>query len=105
MQGEAGAVGMGGGEEMTELKPCPHCDGEAQVLKLWEDKFYIACSCGAEQHSPEGKKDALIKGWNARVDNEKEKLFVQHIQDHLATNEEVMCRICGKTIDEIWEEK
>ncbi len=31
--------------------------------------------------------------------------FVEHIQNHLDKDQEVKCKICDKTIDEIWEEE
>jgi len=35
---------------------------------------------------------------------DKPLTFVKHIQDHLGEDEQVMCKICDKTIDEIYEE-
>ena len=39
-----------------------------------------------------------------RVDTEKAIAFVEHIKNHLKPEEKVVCSICGKTIDEIYEE-
>lgn len=39
-----------------------------------------------------------------RIDTEKALRFVEHIQEHLKPSEKVICTICGKTIDEIYEE-
>ena len=39
-----------------------------------------------------------------RIDTEKAIAFVEHIKEHLKHDEKVICTICGKTIDEIYEE-
>ena len=33
----------------------------------------------------------------------KGRKFIDHIKDHLKDSEEVVCKICGKTVDEIFE--
>jgi len=38
------------------------------------------------------------------VDTEKALAFVEHIQKHLKPGDKIICTICGKTIDEIYEE-
>ena len=43
-----------------------------------------------------------------RIDTEKALLFVEHIENHLrelGIDEKVVCKICRKTIDEIYEEE
>ena len=35
----------------------------------------------------------------------KSEIFVGHVQNHLKEDEKVICKICGKTIDEIYEEE
>lgn len=40
-----------------------------------------------------------------RVDTEKAIAFVKHIENHLKPEEKVVCKICGKAIDEIYEEE
>ena len=32
------------------------------------------------------------------------EVFVEHIQNHLDKNQKVVCKICNKTIDEIYDE-
>ena len=39
-----------------------------------------------------------------RIDTEKAIAFVEHIENHLKSTDKVICTICGKTIDEIYEE-
>ena len=34
----------------------------------------------------------------------KGTVFIEHIKKHLAENEVVICKICGKTVEEIYEE-
>jgi len=34
----------------------------------------------------------------------KGTVFIRHIQQHLAGNEVVICKICGKTVEQIYEE-
>ena len=38
------------------------------------------------------------------IENNKEFWFVKHIQNHLSENEEVICKICGKSVDTIAKE-
>lgn len=38
-----------------------------------------------------------------RADTEMALAFVEHIKEHLKYGEKVICTICGKTIDEIYE--
>ena len=43
-----------------------------------------------------------------RIDTEKAIAFVMHIENHLKEMKidgQVMCKLCGKTIDEIYEEE
>lgn len=35
---------------------------------------------------------------------EKGRIFIEHIQKHLSEREQVICKICHKTVDEIYEE-
>ena len=39
-----------------------------------------------------------------RIDTEKAIVFIEHIENHLKPEEKVMCKICGKIIDVIYEE-
>lgn len=34
----------------------------------------------------------------------KGTVFIEHIQKHLAEGELVICKICNKSVEEIWEE-
>ena len=48
----------------------------------------------------------MIGGCIQVRDTEKSIVFVQHIENHLKdTGQFVICKICGKTIDEIYEEE
>lgn len=40
-----------------------------------------------------------------RIDTEKAIAFIEHIKNHLKSEEKVICTICEKTIDEIYEEE
>jgi len=42
----------------------------------------------------EGINDELLKAG----------LFVEHIQAHLKEGQVVICKICGKSVDEIWND-
>ena len=33
---------------------------------------------------------------------EASRVFVEHIRRHLKPNQDVVCKICGKTVQEIW---
>lgn len=60
---------------MTEIKPCPHCGGEAQRFTLTEDDGpdnaggdVITCTrCGACSHVEFGRKENLVSRWNTRT--------------------------------------
>ena len=39
------------------------------------------------------------------IENEKPTWFINHIKEHLKEGEQVICKICGKSIDEIAEDK
>ena len=34
----------------------------------------------------------------------KGTVFIEHIKKHLAESESVICKICHKTVEEIWHE-
>lgn len=52
---------------MSELRPCPHCDGEAVHIKLFESKrydcFYRCSKCGYETKAYTSKQNA-VNAWN-----------------------------------------
>ncbi len=50
------------------------------------------------------RREPLYKPMKAD-DVEAGKIFVQHIQSHLQPTQEVICKICGKTISQIWKEE
>ena len=35
----------------------------------------------------------------------KNDVFVQHVQNHLSDNEVVICKICGKNVNQIYKEE
>ncbi len=39
-----------------------------------------------------------------KINTEKAIAFVEHIEEHLTAGQKVVCKICGMTIDEIYEE-
>lgn len=48
------------------------------------------------KHNKELLKEILIK--------EKKNIFVNHVQSHLNDSEIVICKICNKTIDDVFDE-
>ena len=62
---------------MTELKPCPFCGGDAEVLvlsKILNSTLYEYCRCGCKECGllfPRFcvTKEAAIGAWNRRADN------------------------------------
>ena len=70
---------------MNELKPCPFCGGEAELIKehecwghgMFNTSYFVRCKkCGSEGKSGSGydkeAEQCLIEGienWNRRADN------------------------------------
>ena len=53
---------------MTDLKPCPFCDGKAK-LKGYQIDFRVMCpECGGRAKLCSTAKEA-IEAWNRRADN------------------------------------
>lgn len=64
-----------------ELKPCPFCGGEAEViphkffsekLKLWKvDSYGVECkNCHTSGYQFWGCEEQAVNAWNRRADNE-----------------------------------
>ena len=58
-------------EECEELKPCPFCGGEAEMLNYSETEWIVHCRMcdGMVERWRETKKEA-IEQWNRRTNNE-----------------------------------
>jgi Lar family restriction alleviation protein len=62
--------------ELKELKPCPFCGGEAELVDIqafaWCDTYYFVCCTNpdCEERTPrcECKSDAIL-AWNRRAEN------------------------------------
>lgn len=56
---------------MTELKPCPFCGGEAELIDKYEGVFWIICKgCLCESGFVKTKEEA-INAWNRRADDDR----------------------------------
>ena len=55
-----------------------------------------------EQLSIEFKKNDKFRKQLAKKD--REQIFINHIQKHLQKGEKVICKICGITVEQIYEE-
>lgn len=56
---------------MTELKKCPFCGGEAELIELSNRDYYVQCrKCKAEQGKVYRAKQTAIKAWNRRASDE-----------------------------------
>ena len=66
----------------NELKPCPFCGGEAEVvphkvfskaLEAWKvDCYRVECkNCHASSYQFWGTEEQAVNAWNRRADNEK----------------------------------
>jgi hypothetical protein len=47
------------------------------------------------------KDDEALANLQARLSEPPDHKFIRHIQAHLKPGEEVICKICGKTVKEI----
>ena len=58
---------------MSELKPCPFCGKEAELIDCEvRPRWFVKCSnkyCGAEQGYTYVDKKSAIKAWNRRKDD------------------------------------
>lgn len=54
-----------------ELKPCPFCGGEAEILNYSENEWLICCAIcnGMVERWRKTRKEA-IEQWNRRANNE-----------------------------------
>ena len=61
---------------MAELKPCPFCGGEAEIISGFGGKYTAQCKKGGCMAGilwcP--NKDSAIKAWNRRAENENIKI-------------------------------
>ena len=66
----------------------------------WLNGFVIGLACGVM---------LTICYWLIAIRNDRNRIFVNHVQNHLDLelfpnqNAKVMCKICDRTIDEIYE--
>lgn len=58
-------VNQKGGRVMEKLKKCPFCDGEAEIIGVYQ-MWIRCCNCGAETDVYDSKEE-LIEAWNGRV--------------------------------------
>lgn len=65
---------------MSDLKPCPFCDGEASDgLDDIRECWYVECSiCGASFESKTSSQRAIV-GWNNRV---KQKCIHELVKEY-----------------------
>jgi len=59
-----------------QLKPCPFCGGEAELVRWFEETEarHIQCKeCKCMTGSPHFMAEFAIKQWNTRTSNDKEK--------------------------------
>lgn len=56
---------------MAELKPCPFCGGEAEIISGF-GKYTVQCKKGGcmANISWASNKDYAIKAWNRRAEND-----------------------------------
>lgn len=63
----------------TELKPCPFCGGEANLVKRKfktgfypsGGTYYVHCKQCLITTQPRRKAEDVIEAWNRRTDNER----------------------------------
>lgn len=89
------------------IKKCAIC-GPQEVIgwKILEKEF--PSKAARERRIKELLKDPKIimeLGEETTPFTERAVRFVLHIQEHIPEDHLVICKTCGKTIDEIWEEK
>lgn len=66
----------------TELKPCPFCGGEAEMIKhsFWNERKHSysdrtysikCCGCSVETYPFYDTKEKATESWNRRANNEQ----------------------------------
>ena len=94
-----------------------------EAVKILDTLINITCDGELSEEERTSKYDKLVEEIvflvEEIVDNHKSHVFVKHVERHLAEHEEfarmnlkeklehynVICKICGKTIDEIYEKE
>ena len=94
-------------ERKRRLKETTRLSGRAEAWGKHvqeHDCCQYECGCGIpreHEHDFENEKNHFFIGWNARDAKSKDNLFIKHIESHLTKEQEVICKICGKTAKEI----
>lgn len=68
---------------MTQkLKPCPFCNGEAEIITdaVWQS-FVMCMMCGFGSSEAVLDKEALVKQWNTRHEAKREFVVNPSKQD------------------------
>ena len=83
-----------------DLKPCPFCGGEAEIVEVMDnppETIAIQCKsgCGVSAHHKWMDESVLIKRWNTRAERTTRLIWNKH-------DDCFECESCGKGMKPEW---
>ena len=88
--------------EKIELKPCPFCGEDPQVIRIkgkdgWRDRYTVRCpydhgGCGAEGGMYHSEEEA-VWAWNQRTPAERNAIPLEWIESYIETCNMIQLRV------------
>lgn len=66
--------------EVSELRPCPFCGGEAELCYRETGQAFLVGCTKCEASSPFGTEEEVIAAWNKRVPDKKSELLKRYCE-------------------------
>lgn len=77
---------------MSELKPCPHCGGEAELRRSKSGDYTVRCAeCGARTRQYHENEGGAMWAWNRRA----ERTCTAELNEQ---RDAVVCSACGSSM-------